>query len=161
MSSKVAPIPEGCHTVTASLTVNDAAKALDFYKSALGAQELFRMATPDGSKIMHSEIQIGDSRIFVNDEFPESAQKAPSSLGGTSISLNLYVEDADASFDRAVKAGANSIMPVAEMFWGDRFGMVSDPFGHIWCFATHVKDLTPEEIDEGAKQAFAQMGGQG
>jgi uncharacterized glyoxalase superfamily protein PhnB len=159
MSSKVAPIPEGCHTVTPSLTVSNAAKALDFYKTALGAKELFRMATPDGSKVMHAEIQIGDSRIFVTDEFPESSQKSPTKLSGTSVSLNLYVEDADASFDRAVKAGANSVMPVAEMFWGDRFGVVSDPFGHVWSFATHVKDLTPEEIDEGAKQAFAQMGG--
>ena len=151
MSSKVKPIPDGFHTMTPSLIVNDAAKAIDFYKKALGAVELARMPTPDGSKVMHSEIRIGNSMFFVADEFPGMANRSPKTLGGTSVTLNLYVEDADASFERAVKAGATVLMPIADMFWGDRFGMISDPFGHTWSFATHVKEPTAEEILEGAK----------
>jgi PhnB protein len=158
MSSYVTPVPDGFHTITPSLIVNDAVKAIEFYKSALGAEELQRMATPDGSKVMHSEVRIGNSIFFVVDEFPEMGQKSPSTLGGTPISLNLYVEDADAAFDRAVKAGARVLMPVEEMFWGDRFGMVADPFGHIWCFATHVKEPSLEEIMEGARAAFGEAG---
>jgi uncharacterized glyoxalase superfamily protein PhnB len=139
--------------------VRDAAKAIEFYKEALGAEELVRLPSPDGSWILHSELKIGNSIIFVTDEFPGGAQKAPTSLGGTPISFNLYVDNADASFERAVSAGAVSIMPVAEMFWGDRWGMVADPFGHQWAFATHVKEPTGEEITEGAKAFFSQGGG--
>jgi PhnB protein len=158
MSNKINPIPEGFHTLTPSLTVNDAAKAIEFYKKAFGAEELVRMPAPgDESKVMHSELRVGNSMFFVNDEFPGSAQKSPTSLGGNAVSLNLYVQDADAACDRAVKAGATVLMPVSEMFWGDRFGMTSDPFGHIWCFATHVKEPTPEEMMQGAK-AFSQKG---
>jgi PhnB protein len=158
MSTKVNPIPDGFHTLTPSLTVSDASKAIEFYKSALGAEELVRMPMPDDtSKVMHSELRVGNSMFFVVDEFPGSGQKSPTSLGGNAVSLNLYVEDADSACDRAAKAGATVLMPVSEMFWGDRFGMVSDPFGHIWCFATHVKEPTPEEIMEGAK-AFGHQG---
>jgi uncharacterized glyoxalase superfamily protein PhnB len=154
MSSKTTPIPEGFHTITPSLIVNDAASALEFYKSALGAEVLIRMPTPDGSKIMHSSLRVGNSIFFVTDEFPGMSQKSATSLGGTAVSLNLYVDDADAAFDRAVQAGATVLMPVAEMFWGDRFGTVADPFGHVWSFATQVKQPTLEEVMEGAKAAF-------
>lgn len=159
MAGKVKPVPEGYHTVTSAIIVNDASKAIDFYKKALGATELNRMTTPDGSKIMHAEIKIGDSILFVSDEFPAPGQGSPKTLGGTSASLNLYVEDADSSFKKAVSAGATAIQPVSEAFWGDRFGTVSDPFGHLWCFLTHVKDVTPEELEKGATEFFRKMAG--
>ena len=154
MSSEVKPIPDGYHTLTPGLVVNDAAKAIEFYKEALGAEELSRMTTPDGNAIMHSELKIGDSIIFICDEFPDMGSKSPKTLGGTPVSLNLYLEDVDASFERAISAGAQSIMPVADMFWGDRFGMITDPFGHTWGLCTHIKDMTPEEIVESSKEFF-------
>lgn len=159
MSSQVKPIPEGYHTITPSLVINGAAKAIEFYKQALGAEELGRMTTPDGSHIAHAELKIGDSIIFINDEFPEMGGKSPQTLGGTPTSFHLYVKDADASYARAVEAGATSIMPVAEAFWGDRFGMVADPFGHTWAFATHVKDLTHEEVVRASQEFFSQTVG--
>ena len=131
MSSQLNPIPEGFHTITPSLIVNDAARALEFYKTALGAEELMRLPTPDGSKIMHSSMRVGDSIFHVTDELPGMSQKSPTSLGGTAVSLSLYVDDADVAFERAMQAGATSLLQVSEMFWGDRFGMISDPFGHI------------------------------
>jgi len=159
MSTKVSPVPEGFHTITPSLIVNDAASALEFYKSAFGALELVRLSTPDGSKIMHSSLKVGNSIFYVTDELPGMSQKSATSLGGTSVSLNLYVDNADAAFDQAVDGGATPLMPVSEMFWGDRFGMVADPFGHVWCFATRVKEPTLEEVVEGAKAAFGAMKG--
>ena len=158
MSSKVSPVPEGFHTITPSLIVSDAAAAIEFYKSAFGAVELVRLSTPDGSKVMHSSLKVGNSMFYVTDEFPEVAQESAPFPGGTSVSLNLYVDNADAAFATAVQAGATAIMPVAEMFWGDRFGMVSDPFGHVWCFATRVREPTLEEVREGAKAAFGSEG---
>jgi len=141
----VKPIPDGWHTVTPSLTVRGAARAIEFYKQAFGAKETMRMPGPEG-KIMHAELKIGDSVVMLNDEFPDMGTRSPESLGGSPASLFLYVEDVDAAFDRAVKAGAQVAMPVQDMFWGDRFGRVIDPFGHGWAMATHKEDLTPEEI---------------
>src|SRR5437868_13558008 len=150
MPGQVKPIPEGYHTVTPSLVVNDGARALDFYKRAFGAQERFRMEGPPG-KIGHAEIKIGDSMIMLSDEFPGMGARSPQSLGGSPVTIFLYVNDVDTAFKQAVDAGAKVEMPLADMFWGDRFGRVSDPFGHLWAMATHKEDLTPEEIDKRAK----------
>ena len=155
MSSKISPIPDGFHTITPSLIVSNAAVALEFYKSAFGAHELVRLSTPDGSKVMHSSLKVGNSIFYVTDEFAGmTPQESTPSSGGTSVSLNLYVDDADAAFDRAVGAGATALMPVSEMFWGDRFGMVSDPFGQVWCFATRIKIPTVEEVRDGVSETF-------
>jgi PhnB protein len=156
MANEVKPIPAGYHTITPALVVSDAAKAIDFYKSALGAEALEIAKTPDG-KIVHSILRIGDSQIFVNDEFPEMGARSPHSFGGSPISLYLYVDDADAWFKRAVEAGAAATMPVADMFWGDRFGSVTDPYGHSWGFSTHIKDLTPEEMAKASDDFFSRM----
>jgi PhnB protein len=150
------PVPPGYHTVTASLIVRDAAAAIEFYKKALGAEERMRMATPDG-RIGHAELKIGDSLIFLADEMPGMSCKSPQSLGGTANNLFLYVEDVDNSFQRATDAGVQVTMPVSDMFWGDRFGSFMDPFGHSWSMATHVEDLSPQEIEERAKTFHAQM----
>jgi PhnB protein len=157
MANEVKPIPEGYHTITAALIVNDAAKAIDFYKSALGAEEIDVAKTPDGSKVVHSVLKVGDSFIFVSDEFPEMGARSPQSFGGSPISLYLYVDDVDAWFKRAVDAGAAPTMPVSDMFWGDRFGSVKDPYGHSWSFSTHIKDLTPEEMAEASNDFFSKM----
>jgi PhnB protein len=151
------PIPEGFHTLTPHLVVRGAATAIDFYKKAFGAQEVMRMALPDGKTIGHAEIRIGDSLVFLADEFP-GCQPSPQGLGGSPVTLNLYVEDCDAVFDRAVAAGAQVRMPPADMFWGDRYGQVVDPFGHIWALATHKEDVPPDELAQRAQAAFAGMG---
>jgi PhnB protein len=150
------PVPEGFRTVTPSLVVRNAAQAIDFYKKALGAEEIMRMATPDG-KIGHAELKIGDSIIFLTDESAEMGTKSPLTLGGTSGSLYLYVKDVDTAFNQAVKAGGKSSMPVSDMFWGDRFGSFTDPYGHTWGLSTHTEDLSPAEIEERAKDFYAQM----
>lgn len=147
--SKVDPVPQGYHTITPSLTVKDAAKAIEFYKQAFDAEQGEICMGQDGKTIMHAELKIGDSTFMLNDEFPDMGCKGPLSLGGSPVSLYLYVDNADTWYERAIKAGATSRMPVGDMFWGDRFGQVADPFGHIWSLATHVKDLTPEEIKKG------------
>jgi PhnB protein len=150
-------IPEGYHTITPALTVKNCAKALDFYKTAFGAEELFRMTSPDG-KIGHAEIKIGDSIIFLSDEFDmPGCAKSPQTLGASTGGLCIYVPDVDASYDRAVKAGASPNMPVSDMFWGDRYGNLIDPFGHVWAIATHKEDLTPQQIDERAQEFYAKM----
>lgn len=156
MPASVQPIPEGFHTITPSLVVRDAAKAIDFYKKALGAQELVRMPSPDG-KIVHAELKIGDSIIFLSDEMPQSPAKSPQTLGGVTGVLNLYVEDVDKSFQRAVDAGAKVAMPVADQFWGDRYGSLTDPFGYTWGMGTHKEDLNPQQMQERMKNFFAQM----
>jgi PhnB protein len=156
MTASSKPIPDGFHTVTAALTVKDAAKAIDFYKKALGAQEIMRMPSPDG-KITHAELKIGDSIIFLADEFPNMGSKSPQTLGGTTGSLYLYVQDVDSAVEQAISAGAKATMPVTDMFWGDRFGQFVDPFGHTWGISTHTQDLTAEEMEEGAKEFHAQM----
>ena len=152
----VRPIPEGYHTLTPTLVVNGAAEAIEFYKRAFGAVELFRMPAPDGQKLWHAELQIGDSRIMLSDEFPEMCGTvAPTTLGGSSVGVHLYVEDADATVQRAVDAGATVKMPLTDMFWGDRFGGILDPFGHQWTIATHVEDVSEEELARRATQACA------
>ncbi|HKS72185.1 MAG TPA: VOC family protein [Terriglobales bacterium] len=153
----VNPIPKGFHSVTPSLVVQNAAKAIEFYKKALGAEELMRMPTPDG-KIGHAELKIGDSIIFISDEFPNmGVTKSPQTLGGCTGTLNLYVEDVDSVFQRAVNAGGKTAMPVADMFWGDRYGLLTDPFGHTWGIATHKADLSPQDIDRRAKEFYTNM----
>jgi PhnB protein len=148
------PVPPGFHTITPSLTVRNGAAAIEFYKKALGAQELMRMAGPDG-KITHAELKIGDSIIFLNDEV--MGCKSPETLGGTSSNLYLYLPDVDKSYQQAVDAGGKATMPVMDMFWGDRFGSFVDPYGHTWNLSTHTKDMTEQEIAEGAKAWNEQM----
>lgn len=152
----VKPIPEGYHTVTPFLTVRDAAGAIEFYERAFGAKSRGVMKGPDG-KVMHAELQIGDSIIMLSDEFPEYGALSPQSLPGSPAGLHIYVEDADAAFDRAVKAGAQVEAPVMEQFWGDRYGRLKDPYGHKWSIATHVKDLSMDEMNRGMEEAMAQM----
>src|SRR5260221_11328633 len=146
MAKNVKPVPEGYHTVTPYLVQRDAKHALEFYKKAFGAESKLSMPGPDG-RVMHAELKIGDSMIFLSDEFPEMwpETKSPQSPGRVTSSIFLYVPDVDAVFKRAVDAGARAIMPVTDMFWGDRFGKVADPFGHHWAIATHKEDLTPQE----------------
>jgi PhnB protein len=150
------PIPEGYHTVSPYLAVDDAARAIEYYTQAFGAQEVVRMDAPGGT-IGHAELAIGDSRIMLADPFPQGSTRPPKDLGGTSMSVFMYVEDVDAVVQRAVDAGATVTMEVADQFWGDRFGTITDPFGHIWSIATHVEDVPPEEMAERAKAAMAAM----
>jgi len=151
------PIPDGYHTLTPQLTVRGVDSALAFYEKALGAKRLFAMAGPDG-KTMHAEIMIGDSIVMLDEENVAQGMKSPLALGGTSAGLLLYLADADAAFATAVAAGATAKMPVDEMFWGDRFGEVTDPFGHSWMVATHVEELTPEQMMERAAILFPPAG---
>jgi uncharacterized glyoxalase superfamily protein PhnB len=151
--SKVNKNPKGLHTVTPGLTVNDAKGAIEFYKKAFGAVEGDISFGPDGKQVLHAEIKIGDSVIMLNDEFPQMGCVGPKSLGGSPVAIYLQVDDADMWFERAVKAGATVAMPIADQFWGDRFGQVVDPYGHKWGVSTHVKDVTPEEMKE-AMQAW-------
>jgi PhnB protein len=152
----VKPIPEGYHTVTPFLTVRDAANAISFYEKAFGAKSRGVMKGPDG-KVMHAELQIGDSIIMLSDEFPDYGALSPQSLNGSAAGLHIYVENADAAFDRAVKAGAQVEMPVSDQFWGDRYGRLRDPYGHKWSIATHVKDLSMDEMKHAMDEAMAQM----
>jgi PhnB protein len=138
-------VPEDFHTITPQLVVKGVAEAIDWYTKALGANELLRNLAQDGKSIMHSELLLGDSRFFVVDEFPGS-MASPASLGGTSITLHLYVQDVDALFGRAVAAGATVLMPVADQFWGDRYGILRDPFGHRWSIASRIEDLSPNAL---------------
>ena len=139
------PIPEGYHTATPYLIVNDGAKAIDFYQKAFGAKELFRMAMPDG-KLMHAEIMVGDSPIMLSDEHPAMGAKSPTSYGGTPVSLMLYVPDVDQRFQTAIAAGARQVRPVQDQFYGDRSGTLTDPFGHMWTVSTHVEDVPADEL---------------
>ncbi len=152
MTSRPKPIPEGYHTATPYLIVNDAALAIEFYKEAFGATELLRMAKPDG-KIGHAEIRIGDSTIMLADEFPEMGARSPQSFGGSPVSIFLYVENVDAVFAQTVAAGAVVQRPVADQFYGDRMGGVKDPFGHAWYIATHTEEVSPEEMRKRAATA--------
>ena len=157
MAQSVKAVPAGYHTVTPTLVVQDVDKAIGFYKRAFGAEERMRFLAPDEKSIMHAEIKIGDSLIMLGGEHPDMGCRGPQSLGGTPVSLYLYVEDADNAFNRALSAGAKSEMPVTDMFWGDRFGQVTDPFGHKWSLATHKEDLKPQEIQKRAGAFFAQQ----
>jgi PhnB protein len=156
MAKKAAPVPKGYHTVTPSLFVSGAAKAIDFYKKALGAEELMRFPGPDG-KIMHAEIKVGDSIVMLADEMPDMGGRGPKSIGGTPVSFFVYGENVDAAWKRAVDAGAKEIQPLADQFWGDRTGCLEDPFGHQWWLAQHLEDLTPEQIQKNAEAFFSQM----
>jgi PhnB protein len=155
----VKAIPEGFHSVCPHLVVKGASDAIEFYKKAFGAEEVMRISGPDGKSVMHAEIKIGDSMIMLGDEFPgcEHGPKSPATLGGTTSTTHLYVEDADAFFAQALAAGAKETMPMTDMFWGDRFGSVADPFGHAWSIATHTRDVSPEECAEAAEKMFASM----
>jgi PhnB protein len=155
MANKAQAIPKGYHTVIPSLYVAGAAKALEFYKKALGAEELMRFPTPDGS-IMHAEFKIGDSIIMLADEMPDMGGRGPKSIGGTPVSFFVYREDVDAAWKRAVDAGGKVLVPLADQFWGDRTGCLEDPFGHHWWLAQHVQDLTPEELRKNAEAFFSQ-----
>ena len=148
-------IPKGYHTVTPSIFVAGAAKAIEFYKKAFRAEELMRFPGPDG-KIMHAEIRIGDSTIMLGDEMPEQGGKGPKTIGGTPVSFFVYRDNVDAEWKRAVDAGCKPIQPLADQFWGDRTGCLEDPFGHKWWLAQHIQDLTPEELQKGAESMFAQ-----
>ena len=150
------PIPEGFHAVTPSFIFKDAQKAIEFYKKAFGATALEVIPNLNGRGVMHATIRIGDSIIMMGEEMSEQCKSAES-LGGSPISLYVYVPDADAAFKRAVAAGGTAGMPVADMFWGDRAGQIKDPFGYSWMVATHKQDLTPEQIRKGAEAFFAQM----
>jgi PhnB protein len=150
------PIPTGSHTITPHLIIKGAARAIEFYKRAFGAEELCRIPVsgPDGEvKIMHAAVKIGDSRVFVVDEFPERGGSGPGS--SSPVTMHLYVTDADASFAPAVEAGAKVAMPLANMFWGDRYGKLIDPFGHHWSIAEHLEDLTPEQMQQRMTAAMA------
>jgi PhnB protein len=152
----VKPIPEGYHSLNAYLAVDDAAAAIEYYSEVFGAKERLRMDGPDG-KIGHAELQIGDSVLMLADQNPQSSYTPPKELGGTSAGLLLYVEDVDSVVMKATEAGATLTMPVEDMFWGDRFGQITDPFGHGWQIATRKEDLTEEEIAERSKAAMAAM----
>ena len=156
MAKAVRAIPEGCRTVTPGLCIRGADRALEFYQQAFGAQVLMQMRMPNG-KIGHAEVKIGDSMIFVSEEFPgmPNSPSSPDTLKGITGSLYLYLPDVDAAFDQAVKAGAKTVAPVADMFWGDRCGQVQDPFGHLWWLATHKEDLTPDEMAKRQQAFFA------
>jgi PhnB protein len=154
--SMTKPIPEDYHTLTPYFTVDNAAEAIEFYKRAFGAKERMSMPGPDG-KIAHAELEIGDSVLMLSDPFPQSTQKTPKELGGTTAGVFVYVEDVDAVFEQAVNAGATVTMALEDMFWGDRFGSLQDPFGHSWSVATHKEDLTPEQIAERGREAMAAM----
>jgi PhnB protein len=152
-------IPAGTHTVTPHLILRGVAKAIEFYKKAFGAEELYRLPMPDG-RIMHACITIGDSRVFLADEMPERSEcgmLSPESLKATHASMHVYVPNVDEAFKRAIDAGAKSKMPVQDMFWGDRYGQVVDPFGQPWSLATHKEDLTPEQIQKNAAECMKQM----
>ncbi len=153
MASRIKEIPKGFHTVTPYLTVSDCARAIDFYKRAFGAEELFRLDGPDG-KVAHAEMKIGDSIIMLSDEMPGWG-RSPQSLGGTAVNIHLFVKDVDEVFNRAIGAGAKVAMPLGDMFWGDRYGQVTDPFGHSWSLATHKEDVPPEELRKRAQAAMA------
>jgi PhnB protein len=155
MTRKVNPIPQGYHTITPSLVVREAEKAIEFYKKALGADETLRMPGPDG-RIMHAELRIGDSMIMLSDEMPSMGSKSPKAYGGTPVGFYVYVENVDAAWKRAVDVGANPVMPLADMFWGDRTGCLEDPFGHRWWLSQHVADPTPEEIRKGQEAFLSQ-----
>lgn len=150
----VKPVPEGYHTVTPYLVVDNAAAAIDFYKRAFGAKEITRMSDPQG-KISHAELRIGDSMVMLSDEMPASETESPRSLGGTTAGIFLYLEDVDKTFKQATSAGATVDSALTDMFWGDRYGKLTDPFGHSWSLATHKEDVSPEEMGKRAQKAMA------
>lgn len=160
-SSELKAVPVGFHTITPHLIIKNAADAIKFYTNAFGAKELDRHYGPDGSSVIHAVLKLGDSIVMLAEEFPDMATPSkcasPKTIGGNSVMMHIYVEDADIVFAKAISEGATGIFPMMDAFWGDRYGQVMDPYGHIWEIATHKKDLSPEEISNGAKAAFAEM----
>ena len=150
MTTNVKPVPEDMHTLTPHIVCKNAVEAMDFYVRAFGATEVARMLTPDG-KLMHGMVRIGDSALMLMDENKEWGAVGPSELQSSPVTIHLYVKDVDAVFNKAIAEGATSVMPVADMFWGDRYGVLRDPFGHSWSVATHIKDPTPEEMEAAMK----------
>jgi uncharacterized glyoxalase superfamily protein PhnB len=158
MSKSTQPIPSGHENLIPHLVCDPCSEAIDFYKKAFGAEEVFRLPAPDGRKIMHASIRIGKSFVYLADDFPEfcgGKSSSPKALKGTPVNIHHYVANCDAAIKQAQDAGATVMMPAADMFWGDRYGVVTDPFGHNWSFATHIKDLTPAEVEAGMKKACA------
>ncbi|MGH7882118.1 MAG: VOC family protein [Candidatus Dormibacteraceae bacterium] len=151
LDNTVQPIPEGFHTLTPTLVVRGAARAIDFYKQAFGAVELSRAPSPDGQLIWNATLQIGDSRFMLCDEMPDGGCLGPQSVGGSSAGIHIYVEDADTVYQRAIDAGATVIMAIENMFWGDRYGTIRDPFGHTWSIATHIENPSKEEMERRTK----------
>ena len=151
-------VPDGFHRVTAHLTVRNAPMMIEFYKKAFGAVENRRAPGPDGKSIMHAELRIGDSIIFLNDEFPEMGALSPLASQSTAVTLHLYVEDADKQFQQALSAGAEVVMPLSDQFWGDRYGIVKDLSGHQWSIGSHMEDVTPEQMQERMAKAFGHGG---
>jgi PhnB protein len=156
MADKPNAVPEGTHTITAHLSVREATKAIEFYQKALGAHLISVHKTPDG-KVLHASLKIGDSTLMLADEFPGMGTPAAQTLGGSPVVLNVYVEDVDALWKRAVDAGAKITMPLANQFWGDRYGQIVDPFGHTWALLSHVEDVAPEEMQRRSNAIFADM----
>ena len=152
------PIPCGMHSITPHIIVNGAAKAVEFYKKVFGAEQVGPVSTMPDGKVMHAHLKIGDSHLMMADEFPQGSCRSPQSLGGSPVVLTLYVTDVDATWKKATEAGAKVVFPLSNQFWGDRYGQVADPFGHVWALATHIGDLTQAEIEERAKSAFAHAG---
>jgi PhnB protein len=155
MASQGNGVAEALQTVTPHLVIKGAAKAIDYYVQAFGAEELCRMSCPQTGAVMHAALRIGSSQLYLADEFPEMGSRGPELVGGSPVTIHLYVDDVDEVYNRAVEAGATGVMPPADMFWGDRFSKVIDPFGHHWSIATHVEDLTPEQMKERMATAFA------
>jgi len=155
--AKVMPIPKGFHTATPSLTIKDCSRAIEFYKRALGAEEVMRMPMPDGRGVMHAELKVGDSILFMNDEMPGAPVHAPATDHLSPASLWLYVADCDAAYEKAIQAGARSTEAPTDMFWGDRTSAVTDPFGYVWHFATHVKDVSEAEMKKASEEFAKQM----
>jgi PhnB protein len=153
----VSPVPPGQHTVTPHLVFRGAAKAVEFYKKAFGMTEVMTMHGPDGKSVAHAEMKLGDSHIYLADEWPNGDVSAPEKFSGTTVAIHLYVPDCDGFFNKAVAAGCKVIMPPMDMFWGDRFAKVVDPFGHSWSIATHVEDLTPDEMAKRGAVAMKEM----
>ncbi|MEX0936888.1 MAG: VOC family protein [Pirellulales bacterium] len=155
------PVPSTHQGLIPHLVCSPCRDAIDFYKKALGAEECGCMFSPDGKRVMHAEIRIGGMPLFLADDFPEycnGASQTPKALGGTPVTIHRYVENCDAAVQQMLDAGATATMPVMDMFWGDRYGVVTDPFGHNWSFATHLRDLTPEEMKKAMDEAFQQSG---
>jgi PhnB protein len=156
MAAKVKAIPEGMHTITPALSVRNAREAIEFYRKAFGAAAKSVHTMPDG-KVGHAELKIGDSIFTLADEFPNMGFKSPETVGGSPVTLAIYVENVDSLFNQAVAAGATVTHPLADQFWGDRYGLLTDPFGHRWALGQHIEDVAPEEMERRSKEAFAKM----
>jgi PhnB protein len=156
MPGEVKAVPEGAHTITAQLSVRNGSKAIEFYQKAFGAQVRALHKSPDG-RVMHASLKIGDSNLLLADEYPGMGCPSPEALGGSPVVLNIYVEDVDKLFSQAVAAGAKVTMPLANQFWGDRYGTVVDPFGHTWALGAHVEDVAPDELERRANAMFVEM----